>query len=691
MTPDCPPWGVPTLSHDVAVPFPTQEVWSHLDPKAVWPGDWYAFQSSDQQDLIADLADLAPFDLNPEIAASSGEAKPILTLRFGRGKRRVLIWARQHGDEPECTAALMTVLHKLVTETVSPLCQTILDELELLVVPMVNPDGMDAFTRVCASGIDLNRDASVQATPEGQLLVRLKDEFQPEFAFNLHDMRPRKTTKAGTDMVTLAFQAGPFDAEDSDNETRLKAKAVIGEILNVVKTQSPHIARYDCNYMSRAFGDAMMKWGVACILIESGSLPRNLGGDDNVIRMHALALLAGLHAVATGKDASHDASAYDAIPPDGGVFDFDEIYRGGRVFDAPTSQSYVADLGLWTDLQPRRTTLDRQVTSTVQAAGDLAPETGKHVLDASGCLLAPGIIGATPDFTFDDDVPSDDEARGFLRAGITTIATAFGPFVNSYQRDEYIEMMRESVPPLNVVAFERVLSIPAIVRRHGITPFAGLCVTKLQISMRDLKEFARQFQPTLRKVIAAEPNETMLGLNVLFSSASSTRKTRLHLMLQTIDEAAASRAGRVDYASLHQLCEPFITASDQVSFSGNRRDPLPKGIRQHLIPAGFTEQTLPAEHFIARALNAIDDPTPESRRATLGAMTFRMADALRLDTAGALRPGFRGDVVFLPDSILDSGEIEGVYPQKVVLNGEVILDRSTSFEQRGRGRWKFAE
>ncbi len=53
-------------------------------------------------------------------------------------------------------------------------------------VPMLNPDGAELFQRRNLQFIDINRDALALATPEGKLLKKLRDEWQPDIGFNLH-------------------------------------------------------------------------------------------------------------------------------------------------------------------------------------------------------------------------------------------------------------------------------------------------------------------------------------------------------------------------------------------------------------------------------------------------------------------------------------------------------------------------
>ncbi len=404
------------------VQFRTTDVWEQLDLAAAWEDDWKLFRASDQVELVERFRSAAPFPVEVRRIASSPEGWPIQSVAFGNPQgRRVLVWARQHGDEPECTAALMTVLHRFANHSATdPIAARILDGCRFLVVPMVNPDGVEAFTRANALGIDLNRDARNQATSEGRALVAMQREFDPEFAFNLHDMRPRRTTaEADPDIVAIAFQSCPFDEASSDNPQRLKAKAVIAEMLEAVGAKTRHVARYKSEFLSRGFGDAMMAWGVSSILIESGSATRAEGGDDFAARLHALALLCGLNAIASRADERADARLYETIPLDEGTFDFDGLLKGGELLDVRTGLTVRSDAGWQTESADVRVDEQRQFIGRMVGVGDLYAESSTETWDVDGCLVTPGIAVVS------DSEALEEESRlhELVRVGVTVVVS----------------------------------------------------------------------------------------------------------------------------------------------------------------------------------------------------------------------------------------------------------------------------
>src|SRR5690606_38992762 len=99
-----------------------------------------------------------------------------------------LLWSQMHGDEPTATMALMDIFRLLQSEnrdfeTAKALLK---NELTLLFIPMLNPDGAQSFKRRNAMEVDLNRDALRQTNPEARILKSVRDEYEPLFGFNLH-------------------------------------------------------------------------------------------------------------------------------------------------------------------------------------------------------------------------------------------------------------------------------------------------------------------------------------------------------------------------------------------------------------------------------------------------------------------------------------------------------------------------
>jgi hypothetical protein len=95
----------------------------------------------------------------------------------------VLLMAQQHGDEPAGAEALLVVAQELARGRLQPL----LEQIDVLLLPRVNPDGAAAGRRLSAGGIDVNRDHLLLRTPEAQAVAKLAREYDPAVVVDLHE------------------------------------------------------------------------------------------------------------------------------------------------------------------------------------------------------------------------------------------------------------------------------------------------------------------------------------------------------------------------------------------------------------------------------------------------------------------------------------------------------------------------
>lgn len=99
---------------------------------------------------------------------------------------RVLVLCRQHGDEPASTEALLRLIHGIAQGQDAPL-RANLRHVTLYVVPMVNPDGAQAGTRVNGAGADLNRDWGLWTQPETRAMAHLIAALRPDAIIDAHN------------------------------------------------------------------------------------------------------------------------------------------------------------------------------------------------------------------------------------------------------------------------------------------------------------------------------------------------------------------------------------------------------------------------------------------------------------------------------------------------------------------------
>ncbi|MFN5774500.1 M14 family zinc carboxypeptidase, partial [Flavobacterium sp.] len=125
--------------------------------------------------------------LKMEVSGASVNQRPLYQLEIGTGARKVLLWSQMHGNESTTTKALFDFIAFLGSD--EPEAKRLCRHFHFCILPMVNPDGAEVYTRVNANGVDLNRDAVALTQPESRFLREVFEAFQPDLAYNLHDQR----------------------------------------------------------------------------------------------------------------------------------------------------------------------------------------------------------------------------------------------------------------------------------------------------------------------------------------------------------------------------------------------------------------------------------------------------------------------------------------------------------------------
>jgi hypothetical protein len=98
-------------------------------------------------------------------------------------KLRVMLFAQQHGDEPSGKEALLLLLTKAFSGKLNDL----LERVDLLIIPQVNPDGSERRQRRTADGIDLNRSHVLLNSPEVRALHNLFHAWLPQVTLDIHE------------------------------------------------------------------------------------------------------------------------------------------------------------------------------------------------------------------------------------------------------------------------------------------------------------------------------------------------------------------------------------------------------------------------------------------------------------------------------------------------------------------------
>ncbi len=254
--------------------------------------------------------------------------KPIQAIKFGTGKTKVFMWSQMHGNESTTTKALFDFFVMLQHEP--EIAQKFSDFFTLLLIPIANPDGAEAYTRENAHKIDLNRDMLNLSQPESKVLWTVFNDFKPDYAFNLHDQRTIFAAGNTNNPATVSFLAPSFDENRSINNTRQKAINIISAMNHVLQQFIPNkIGRFDDGFNPNCIGDCFQMQQVPTILIEAGHFPDDYEREETR-KYVLLSLIAGLQAINENVVVVNKIDEYLAIPQNKPIF-FDIIYKNLQI------------------------------------------------------------------------------------------------------------------------------------------------------------------------------------------------------------------------------------------------------------------------------------------------------------------------------------------------------------------------
>ena len=254
----------------------------------------------------------------------SEQQRPIYQIKVGIGKKKILIWSQMHGNESTGTKAVFDVLNTVGFES-EPSIEKILTECTLYIIPMLNPDGAEVYTRVNANQIDLNRDAVDRTAIESKLLRSILETVQPDFCFNLHDQRTIFGVEGSHQPATISFLAPSEEVTRALTVGRKQTMNVIVAMNKVLQQVIPNaVGRYTDEFYPTATGDTFQKLGYNTILIEAGHFPNDY--EREVTRKYNFwALIQGIYHIATN-DVFEEFEEYFNIPNNIKNF-YDVIHR----------------------------------------------------------------------------------------------------------------------------------------------------------------------------------------------------------------------------------------------------------------------------------------------------------------------------------------------------------------------------
>ena len=263
-----------------------------------------------------------------EIIGTSVLSDDIYSITIGSGKKKILMWSQMHGNESTTTKAIFDFLNVLSNE--NQVSKGILSACTIKIIPILNPDGAKAYTRLNANQIDLNRDAQNLSQPESLVLNKCFHSFKPDFCFNLHGQRTVFSAGMTNKPATVSFLAPAQDEDCTVTSNRKKVMEIISIINEMLQKQIPNqIGIYDDAFNINCVGDTFQSHNIPTILFEAG----HFKGDyerEQVREFIFQSLVVSIDYIANNIVSGDNFSAYLDIPKNEKLF-FDIIIRNAKL------------------------------------------------------------------------------------------------------------------------------------------------------------------------------------------------------------------------------------------------------------------------------------------------------------------------------------------------------------------------
>ncbi|MDW7679792.1 MAG: M14 family zinc carboxypeptidase, partial [bacterium] len=148
-------------------------------------------EGTSHQEMIEYLENIVgqSYNFELEFAGYSAQERTIPVVYFPQRKHwkkhatTVMIFAQQHGNEPSGKESLLMLINELYLNPV----RYDFSNLNLILVPMVNPDGNETHRRRNGNDYDLNRNHVILSEPETRLLHQIFNQHRPEVTLDVHE------------------------------------------------------------------------------------------------------------------------------------------------------------------------------------------------------------------------------------------------------------------------------------------------------------------------------------------------------------------------------------------------------------------------------------------------------------------------------------------------------------------------
>lgn len=252
----------------------------------------------------------------------------IFSITIGSGPKKILMWSQMHGNESTTTKAIFDFLNTCISNEI--ITNNILDKCTICIIPILNPDGAKAYTRVNANIIDLNRDAQNRSQPESRVLRAVFDSFKPHYCYNLHGQRTIFSAGNADKSATVSFLAPAQDKECTITPTRKIAMEIIVEMNKYLQKMIPNqVGVYDDAFNINCVGDTFQSENVPTILFEAGHYANDYARDKTREFIY-MSYLTSLLYIANNDINGSEYEPYALIPENQKLF-HDVIIRNAKL------------------------------------------------------------------------------------------------------------------------------------------------------------------------------------------------------------------------------------------------------------------------------------------------------------------------------------------------------------------------
>lgn len=127
----------------------------------------------------------------------SFDHQPIYQVSLGdqmiNNKLKVMVVSGQHGNEASGPLGVLAFLEQVNAGQYKHL----LANLDINILPMVNPDGWDLGTRNNKQGRNINADYVAMESPESRIVAKVLSDYAPNVLLDMHESPIYKSTLAG--------------------------------------------------------------------------------------------------------------------------------------------------------------------------------------------------------------------------------------------------------------------------------------------------------------------------------------------------------------------------------------------------------------------------------------------------------------------------------------------------------------